>query len=366
MDTDETHKKIPTKTTHTIARYEKVYTMFVRLATQDLSSNHLGGMVNESPSPYAIVNAFKKREAEYSKSTSRLYKAAITHFLKNYGTPECYMAIGRLNDSFDWLEDEDRINAINESDKHKAFVNEKRKNREIAISKGEIKPNTSGQKAKNISKKDLQKLLMSLSVSKSKWSIATRIWMAAGYMTGLRPIEWGTARIEFKDNEKWVVVQNAKNTNGRATGKERRIKLTKLLQDEFDLIVVQIGLATEAFNAGSWDEYYDGCRFFLHQTCMRLWPQRKHNPTLYTARHMFSANAKAVFGKTEVAALMGHASDMTAIRNYAKRRSAHGGLNVEPSEEDVAKVVALNDNKNHLVGFSSAFTKDDSKNKGVF
>lgn len=59
--------------------------------------------------------------------------------------------------------------------------------------------------------------------------------------------------------------------------------------------------------------------------------------TLYTARHQFSANAKSSDGltRTEIAALMGHASIYTAGEHYGKRRSGRGRLGVPRSEAEV-------------------------------
>jgi integrase len=59
--------------------------------------------------------------------------------------------------------------------------------------------------------------------------------------------------------------------------------------------------------------------------------KRKRYPTLYSLRHQFAANAKACgLTKAEIAALMGHASEDTAGRHYARRTTGHTGLNARP------------------------------------
>ena len=57
---------------------------------------------------------------------------------------------------------------------------------------------------------------------------------------------------------------------------------------------------------------------------------------------MFTANAKSVFGRIEVAALLGHASADTAKLHYAQRRLGSGVTGVRPIENDVAAVAKRN------------------------
>ena len=76
---------------------------------------------------------------------------------------------------------------------------------------------------------------------------------------------------------------------------------------------------------------------WLRERCGSPCKTRNGNVTLYTARHQFSANAKSSDGltRTEIAALMGHASIYTAGEHYGKRRSGRGRLGVPRSEAEV-------------------------------
>ena len=88
-----------------------------------------------------------------------------------------------------------------------------------------------------------------------------------------------------------------------------------------------------------WKSYYEGCSNLLKYTCIKLWPNRERHPTLYSARHQFSANMKASGCKPEeIAALMGHAVDDTATTTYGKK--VNGTRNIKPKvdEEEIKRV----------------------------
>ena len=162
-------------------------------------------------------------------------------------------------------------------------------------------------------------------------------------MTGLRPCEWETAALETHHTmQHALVVQNAKATNGRAHGKTRTIVLTSFTKDQQKVLFTHLRNVTKQHDAGTFAEYYRNCRRCVERTADALWPQRPKHPTLYTARHMFSADAKSVFDKFKVAALMGHASIETAGNHYAQKWSGSGSLSVEPDEADVKAVMELN------------------------
>ena len=91
-----------------------------------------------------------------------------------------------------------------------------------------------------------------------------------------------------------------------------------------------------------WTTYYAQLRDTLREVCLELWPGRKRRPTFYTTRHTFAAVAKTALAPTELAALLGHGSDLTALIHYARPPKGSSRLPAfglpRPSSEEVARV----------------------------
>ncbi len=344
MDDVETYGNEPSKTEDTLALYKRIFQRLKTFTKDDLA--RLGEPFSEDVlTPFAVVHTFREREASWSKSTAKLYRVALAYCLTNIDSRDAYEASCWLRkvDADECIDDERRIKREREHQAHAERVKRTRKERLAAMAAGDERPRTSGQKAKRLSASDLSRLMDVLQRSCSKWGAITAIWIYAGYLTGLRPSEWATAKVGVDEKGRPVlIVSNGKATNGRAFGEHRHIALDKLSDRERSCIEAQVRTANEYETHHDFGVLYDGCRMLLHAITRRLWPNRTHHPTLYTARHMFASNAKQVFSKIEVAALMGHASQRTAALHYGKRRYANGGLNVHPSEADVIAVAAIN------------------------
>jgi hypothetical protein len=182
----------------------------------------------------------------------------------------------------------------------------------------------SAKKAKAFKWSELLRLLGELERADERLAAA---WLRATYITGLRPSEWRHARLSGSV----LIVRNGKASNGRANGEERSILVQ--LQSELKNIALLV------YNLRiNYDEHYRHTRYVIAAVAARLWPVREKRPSLYTARHMFSAEAKKTLSKADVAALMGHASDRTAGLHYARATSASGNFVVKPSARDVAAV----------------------------
>lgn len=209
-----------------------------------------------------------------------------------------------------------------------------------ALSKKEVELRTSAKKQKHLSIKDLRKIDEEISKSKSRWATALRLWLRAGVLTGLRPIEWKTAQLLTTEHGFVLVVKNAKNTNDRANGEIRTLHLNHLSDDEMIVINGQMKIVSQ-FNKSDeeWLGFYQGCADLLRQKNKKAFPTRKKHPTLYSARHQFSANAKASgFRPEEIAALMGHASDLTAQMTYGKKINGTRGRKPTLEEGEVNTV----------------------------
>lgn len=200
-----------------------------------------------------------------------------------------------------------------------------------SIKAGDVKNlelRTSAKKQKHLSVKDYSLLDNALKNSKNRWAAATRIWLKSGIITGLRPIEWRQTVYDEAENK--LLIKNAKNTNGRSHGDFRSFYFEHVSANDKKVILQHLKTAFQlGQNDVVWKSYYEGCSNLLKYTCKNLWPNRERHPTLYSARHQFSANLKASGCKPEeVATLMGHAVDDTAMTTYGKK--VNGTRNVKP------------------------------------
>jgi integrase len=154
---------------------------------------------------------------------------------------------------------------------------------------------------------------------------------------GLRPHEWFGTKREGND----IIVRNSKHTNGRAFGPERHIKLDTVSAEESELIDYMIAYANKHGSDESWRGRVKIVSVTLRRAVVSL---SIPGLQLYSARHQFSANAKlAGLSYTEIAALMGHASNETAATHYGRRSAGRvGGLRVKPGVDDVEAVASLN------------------------
>lgn len=198
---------------------------------------------------------------------------------------------------------------------------------------------TSSKKQKHLSIKDLDALTEKLKKSNNQWATPTIIWLISGIITGLRPSEWRYAVYEEEENK--LIIKNGKNTNGRSHGEFRTIYLDNVTPKDKQIIIKhsELSLAFDHNGNENWELYYQGCSNLLRYTCNLLWPKRDKHPTLYSARHQFSANLKASGCKPEeIAALMGHAVDDTAITTYGKKVNGTRGLKPKINQEELSKV----------------------------
>lgn len=185
---------------------------------------------------------------------------------------------------------------------------------------------TSSRKRKGIPEKDFNLLIANLANPKlgSQYARCSALWLMATLATGLRPCEWEQARLDPERGE--LVVVNAKATNGRGNGSTRILPV-----DPEDVPVVEAFLRTirEMIANGPSGHAIDyallqkSCGVAVNRACKALWggnPMKRY--ALYSARHQYLANLKAVVSKQEVAARAGHSSERTARRHYAPKRSA--------------------------------------------
>lgn len=219
---------------------------------------------------------------------------------------------------------------------------------------------TSANKQKHLTPKDLKFLDVKLRDSKSKWGQPLRVWLRAGVLTGLRPIEWKTSVYDAESNS--LIVKNAKNTNGRANGDFRTLNLNHLSDDDITVVKQQVLLANRFESTGYWNDYYNGCSNLIRYTSRKIWPYRKRRPTLYSARHQYCADLKASGMRTvEVASLMGHATDETAAETYGRKVVGTKGRKPEVNKEELGGVKAKFSNKFSKKNVNTISDKTSSK-----
>lgn len=198
---------------------------------------------------------------------------------------------------------------------------------------------TSGSKLKRFPLKDYRQIMAYLDDHPNPWAEDLQRWLAASLLTGLRPREWGQAVLKKKGDELALVVINAKATNNRAHGPTRTILLGGLTDDERNLIKEHLDRATLFAKAGQFPRFYHGCAAVLSRTVRRMWPKRNEHVTLYSARHQFTADAKASgLLPEEIAALMGHAVDTTATKHYGKKTAGLDMIRVRPDPQEVSRI----------------------------
>lgn len=172
------------------------------------------------------------------------------------------------------------------------------------------KGKTSSGKKKYIPQRHAKRLMQKLRATGGEWEMFAADLFEATICVGLRPIEWNTAALSGNI----LIVKNAKATNGRANGAERRLMVTAATAEKVRRVLGVLETIPPEIN------WYDCTRVAFHG--VRKLFYKKSCYTLYTARHQYSANMKKVHSRRIVADLMGHKSEKTAAVHYGKRRSA--------------------------------------------
>lgn len=228
-----------------------------------------------------------------------------------------------------------------------------------------IRLNTSSQKAKCVDKFDLIYLNNKLLKNSSGWVRYSLIFMNANILVGLRPSEWPRAKLVEKDGKRFLVVFNGKNSNGRGHGEKRHLDITNLNSVEFMWIKMQLqAMQFFVFDEHSWHIYHNGISEALRRITRKYLSKRKKYPTLYCTRHQFVANAKAA-GKSdiEIAALCGHATNLTASIHYSKANKGSGNFSVEPDKLEMEKIKLVKPDISDVIKYLKRKYSLNRKNK---
>ncbi|MCO5098684.1 MAG: site-specific integrase [Rhodocyclaceae bacterium] len=199
---------------------------------------------------------------------------------------------------------------------------------------------TSALRSKTVREKNIERIVNAIEASRAKPETKETLirWIIYGYFTGLRPCEWGNARVVTVDGDARLEVANAKHTNGRAHGLKRTIPLQHFPETELDSLHEFCDKMHRLKNSGQFESKRGTCSKLLQNINRRLYGKGRLWISLYSMRHGFSSRVKVSCTPPEVAALMGHASDATASLHYGKRRHGGGGLPIKPLKDEVARV----------------------------
>lgn len=259
-------------------------------------------------------------EHNLSAATARHYRAAVIHVIRT-------TAGSMKAEALEILYPEKSVEQLERQDW-------------LAQKRHENKANLVGsqQRADYLSYQDTVLLLKELNECKRAFGSVAAVWYLCTTRTGLRPCEWQHAKLIGTD----LLVKNAKATNGRAHGETRTIQLYRAQPEVLETIQHLLGIMKK-YQGVDFTAMYHSVRDAIATVARRVLSSRRRYPSLYTARHCFSAAAKNSFSKAEVAALMGHASLETAPRHYASAWRARGGvpLEVDPSNADVDAIMRL-------------------------
>ena len=162
-------------------------------------------------------------------------------------------------------------------------------------------------------------------------------------LTGARPCEVRSMQLSTRGPRISATIESAKwDEDGvRATAKTRTLIFDSVEPDLAKSMLRAVRHA-RGYDDDGWRREREALQRVLRTVCKSLWPRRKRVYGLYSGRHQCAAdwklaveggaeggNANAPFetdGLTIVAALMGHASDDTATRHYARASVGRKGV----------------------------------------
>lgn len=181
-------------------------------------------------------------------------------------------------------------------------------------------PQAAALKRKRIPEGEMNLILQELQSNKGLWAQAALLYLPAALATGLRPCEWEHTSIKQKDPQRGIIisVENAKATNGRGTGEIRELFIPNAWGAEHVELFIDFVSAWVI----STKKPYSTLQKMLYRALSKSSANalgQKNKICLYSTRHQFSANAKNIFSRHEVALLLGHNIIKTAAKHYGKK-----------------------------------------------
>jgi hypothetical protein len=218
----------------------------------------------------------------------------------------------------------------------------------------EGEPRTSQRKQKSGVEADLSRICHVVLATASEYAKPLVAALNSGALTGARFVEWPTARFgpSTVPGYAWeLIVVNGKSSNGRSHGETRTLRWESLRPHLVSQMTFWIGVAKAAFARGRYKTLRDTLESLMRRETKKLFPRRTKHPMLSSVRHAAAARFKAAYvatatteeeklrGRAMVAALLGHASDATASRHYARASGGKSRFPVPiPDPAEVARI----------------------------
>jgi hypothetical protein len=180
-------------------------------------------------------------------------------------------------------------------------------------------------------------------------------YLQAGTLAGARFTEWPTANFgpaQVTGFKFQLTFANGKQGNGRAHGERRTLLWEDLPADQVRFLTMWIETSAKAAQEGRYETLHDTLGDFMLRVTKKLFRKDKQRrPTLSSVRDAAVARWKQTYvkeaeteeakqlGRAVVAALMGHASDESATKHYARARK--GGGKYPTPRADPAEVASV-------------------------
>jgi integrase len=247
-------------------------------------------------------------------SSWRQYKAALVEFART-----------RAEEDANWQRVHEALTALRWSS--------------ASVDSATIRPKrTSARKLKTPKAERLEQLRVHLALAHPM----AADFLAATWLCGLRPVEWAGASLEAVGDRWRLRICNAKCTNRRSHGEFRTLWFDSINFQQIMAVRRTISAFEKAAACDALGAQQERIERAFRTANNALWPRRNKSITPYTLRHVFAASAKLAYPSGEVAALMGHANDVTAYHHYgrqSRKRSGQVGPPLPaPDPEDVARV----------------------------
>ncbi len=213
---------------------------------------------------------------------------------------------------------------------------------------------TSAKKAKRLSLADYGAIVLRAKLGRARDGDALRWYLHSALITGLRPIEWANTRLVAtpKLGFDWAVVAPcAKHDEDRAHSEYRTLLFKELPANVVGDLKRWLKAVADSEAGAGYGKLREALESLMYRLTRAAFPLRKKHPTLYSPRHEAAARFKAAFieihsdrearleGAAKVAALLGHATDVTASQHYARARRSGDVFPIpEPDPVEVARV----------------------------
>lgn len=279
--------KFLTKTDSTVREYQKKWRTIIK-------------RIGENADDEELISYFNQQKTLCRKSTFKMYRTAAVYILTEQGLTGLAQKI-----------------------------------KSIQYIQQELPPASSSNKRKSLTVNQYERLLIFIGQKKSFVANLSERFIRATLHTGLRPIEWASAKLSHHEGYSILTVHNAKFTNGRASGEIRELRIEN--EETIESAARLIGLFSTMGEKVAKAKLAQCANFIRLASIEHLGARFKITP--YTLRHQYTANAKKIFSKEKVALAVGHNVTKTASTHYGKKSSAW-------SDSDLKRVMTHNMNQN--------------------